>query len=333
MAYHGRPILFTVRAETVSATAVKQLQDLHRRKSLFVTSRAVMLFVLTLVAVPWAWKNARYRYWDRRGVIRLSLFVFAVQMVVWLLGAMHSLELIDELRRATLASMRALGTAALVAVLYVALEPYARKQWPQLLIAWSRVLSGRTRDPVVGEHILVGICVGCFWALMFAAERALVVALGWTLRHPVGSEVVVDKLVGLRVAMSSYLDAVPYAIVRSLVFLLLLAALRALVGKPRPAAVLATVILFAYSMPQGAHLATTGVFMGLGGAVVGVWLMTRFGLLALASALLSGTILSSSPMSLHFTQWYSDSTVCALGLVAVMIAFAYSSARRRTVPT
>src|SRR5262245_35353667 len=43
---------------------------------------------------------------------------------------------------------------------YLAVEPYVRRLWPNTLIAWSRVLEGRFRDPLVGRHILLGAIAG-----------------------------------------------------------------------------------------------------------------------------------------------------------------------------
>jgi uncharacterized membrane protein YjjB (DUF3815 family) len=49
---------------------------------------------------------------------------------------------------------------------YLALEPYARRLWPTMLVAWTRLLSGRMRDPLVGKSILVGTVCGSLMALL-----------------------------------------------------------------------------------------------------------------------------------------------------------------------
>jgi len=43
---------------------------------------------------------------------------------------------------------------------YVAFEPYLRRYVPNTLIAWSRLLDGRWRDPLVGGHLLAGVTLG-----------------------------------------------------------------------------------------------------------------------------------------------------------------------------
>jgi serine/threonine-protein kinase len=39
---------------------------------------------------------------------------------------------------------------------YLAIEPYVRRWWPTTLVAWSRALDGRFRDPMVGRDVLLG---------------------------------------------------------------------------------------------------------------------------------------------------------------------------------
>ena len=45
-------------------------------------------------------------------------------------------------------------------LLYMALEPYARRRWPHMLISWKRLLAGRLRDPLVGRDVLIGCVAG-----------------------------------------------------------------------------------------------------------------------------------------------------------------------------
>jgi serine/threonine-protein kinase len=49
-------------------------------------------------------------------------------------------------------------------------EPYVRRLWPKTLIAWSRVLEGRLRDPLVGRHILLGALAGVAATLLIHLE-------------------------------------------------------------------------------------------------------------------------------------------------------------------
>ena len=48
------------------------------------------------------------------------------------------------------------SSALLLCAGYLAIEPYVRRWWPTTLVAWSRALDGRFRDPMVGRDVLLG---------------------------------------------------------------------------------------------------------------------------------------------------------------------------------
>ena len=50
----------------------------------------------------------------------------------------------------------ALLVACTVWVLYVALEPHARRLWPTSMFGWARLLDGRLKDPLIGRDVLIG---------------------------------------------------------------------------------------------------------------------------------------------------------------------------------
>jgi hypothetical protein len=51
-------------------------------------------------------------------------------------------------------------------MLYMALEPYVRRHWPQAIISWSRLVAGRLRDPLVGRDVLWGVALGVVWSVV-----------------------------------------------------------------------------------------------------------------------------------------------------------------------
>ena len=63
-------------------------------------------------------------------------------------------------------------------IFYVALEPYVRRRLPQIMIAWSRLLGGGVRDPLVGGHLLIGAAFGVGFAALrlnrFSARSAAI---------------------------------------------------------------------------------------------------------------------------------------------------------------
>ena len=63
-------------------------------------------------------------------------------------------------------------------VLYLALEPYVRRYWPQAIISWTRVLGGRWRDPLVGRDVLYGVILGVLFCDLYGLRYHLEARLG-----------------------------------------------------------------------------------------------------------------------------------------------------------
>jgi eukaryotic-like serine/threonine-protein kinase len=103
-------------------------------------------------------RNIVRRRGDLLGANRLAAFVLFMLLVTWALKADHVAGF-GEFRLLIAGLSWSLFCGSLVWVLYMALEPWIRRRWPQALITWTRLLQGRLRDPLVGRDILVGITV------------------------------------------------------------------------------------------------------------------------------------------------------------------------------
>jgi len=301
------------------------------RETVVTSSLRIVFLLITIVAIPLAWLNYRAGRSDRTGAMRLAILVVVIQFAAWLLRAKHVSDFNTELLNICLAGLQAIGVAALLGLFYIALEPLARRYWPDMLITWSRALSLRWRDPIVGQHLLVGVCVGCFWALFVASERALVSSLGWDVRPSLVIETIANNLLGGRVALAGYLGALPYAMFRGLLFLLLLAVLRALVRRPILAAVLAALIIAPMIVPRGAHVYTSWFAIGIGGLAVLIWVMISYGLVTLIVALYVTFVLNTSPITFNLNAWYADQSLYVLAIVAALAAYGFSTARSGTL--
>lgn len=123
---------------------------------------------------------------DRQGAARLVWALAVLSLGGLMLRADHVLAPLSEI---TIGSQIA-GQIAVYAinwVVYIALEPIARRRWPDLLVSWNRVLMGRFRDPLVGRDLLIGAVAGLAMTLHLAvlpeswgawreAPRALVIS-------------------------------------------------------------------------------------------------------------------------------------------------------------
>lgn len=155
-ALRGRPVEFRIvhpwsRPRGASAPSSGRAGRLAYY-SLFIT--------LVLTAAVMARRNLRMGRGDRRGAVRVALFLVVTTMVGWTLTFNH----VPRLDQQLFSFIGGLGLALFLGLslwlFYLAMEPPVRRLWPQLLVSWSRVLVGRFRDPLVGAHVLLGALLG-----------------------------------------------------------------------------------------------------------------------------------------------------------------------------
>src|SRR6185295_7712614 len=58
-------------------------------------------------------------------------------------------------------------------VMYLAIEPYVRRFWPDGLLGWTRLLSGRLRDPRAGRDVLIGLTLAAGTMALETAQGLL----------------------------------------------------------------------------------------------------------------------------------------------------------------
>ncbi len=163
-ALRGRPVYFEAIFpwSTPARTSAALLNAAERATIVFFVVTAAALIA---VAAVLASRNVRAGRGDRRGAVRLSTFILGCMFVAWVFGETH----VAALGEATLLAM-ALSWALLVAgccwLGYLAAEPFVRRQWPHMLVAWTRLLGGRVRDPLVGRDVLIGCAAGAVTAVL-----------------------------------------------------------------------------------------------------------------------------------------------------------------------
>jgi hypothetical protein len=87
-----------------------------------------------------ALRNLRLGRGDRRNATRLALLVTGLYLAIWILLVNHVLTLYELILMLTATSVF-LAIGGLFWILYVAIEPFIRRRWPQILVSWTRLLS------------------------------------------------------------------------------------------------------------------------------------------------------------------------------------------------
>ncbi|MDQ3180500.1 MAG: hypothetical protein M3Q33_08270, partial [Acidobacteriota bacterium] len=158
-AYQGKPVYFQI-----VAPWDKPLRQEETFSSAAVRAAGVILILVFLsvvaVGIFLARRNFRRGRSDTKGAFKVSLFTFLVSLTASLLVADHIPSLFRELPILFKIIGDSLFSAALIGLIYFALEPYVRRRWSSLIISWSRLLAGDWRDPLVGRDILVGGLLG-----------------------------------------------------------------------------------------------------------------------------------------------------------------------------
>ena len=97
---------------------------------------------------------------DQRGAARLAIIGLLVQIAAWAIGGHHLSSPAEEVNSFFRVFGNLLFQAAELWVLYLALEPYGRRFWPDGLLGWTRLFTGHVRDPRIGREILIGAALG-----------------------------------------------------------------------------------------------------------------------------------------------------------------------------
>ena len=178
-AYRGRPVAFEVIEPWSEPEAKSWSRPSDILRSSWGSLVHLLIYVFALVvAALLARRNLGLGRGDRRAAIRIALFTFFLTMLQWLFAAHHvpSRKEVDLFLGALYV---ACFTFAFVWVLYMALEPYVRRVWPQMMISWVRLMAGRFRDPLVGRDVLVGCLVGSPGAILLQADVFVSFLSGW----------------------------------------------------------------------------------------------------------------------------------------------------------
>ena len=281
---------------------------------------ALLLFGIVMACVV-ARRNSRLGRGDMKGATRLAGFVSLMVLLAWALGASHVPDL-EEIALLMVGAARALTIGALTWVLYLALEPYARRMWPQTLIGWSRILAGGWRDPLVSKDVLFGLAFGIAQATQIYGHRFLTERYGGNL-----DQQDLFTLVSLRHLAAELVSRVPTSVAGALLFFMLMFGLRTLLRRQWLAVGVFVLLIGAVSAignSSGAPL-VDGVFQALGLALA-LTALLRYGLLAMVALIVSATVLAGFPLTLDFSAWNIGYSLFALGVLAALAIAAFRTA-------
>ncbi|HEY8232917.1 MAG TPA: protein kinase [Vicinamibacteria bacterium] len=324
--YRGRPVWFEIkdpwtRPEREQASP---LTPVRRRVQAF-----YIVFLVTLIAVACglAYRNLSLGRGDRRGAFRLALTLVALATGAWALRAHHAVEPAHEIGSFVMGAGLSLLVAAIVWLLYLALEPYVRRLRPWTLVSWTRLLNGGVRDPVVGRDVLAGMTFGTGLALANVLARACEESLGYPERPP--ELVALDVLLSPRMLLSFVLGSPLDATVAGLALLLLFLVLRLATRRDWIAALLVVAFLVSGDLVEAG--AQGGVIWLLVPLSLVAWsgfllLLLRLGVLAAITAVWTANMLIVPALAYAPGRWTGDAVFVVLPLLLGVAVLAFRSA-------
>lgn len=283
----------------------------------------ISVYLIVLVAsVLIARRHLRQGAGDRRGAGRVALFYFTVKMGVWLFTEHHNGSLLYEFKVFFFSLSSAVFMAGFLWVLYIAIEPHIRKRWPQRIISWSRLLAGSFRDPMIGRDILLGAVFGAALILLttFGFICARLFGLPPQLALNPGSE-----LIGSHLFVLKFADQITASLYLAFFAFFILLLLVIFVRRERLALLVLWVLITTLSMlVTQTDIRGTPVVAVYGLLVV--FVLYRYGLLALVFAMFLGHLWVFFPMTSEFTAWYAADFVISLVIcLALTLYGAYTS--------
>jgi len=256
---------------------------------------------------------------DRRGALRLAYVIFATLIMLWLCRA-HIVPTLDMLLPFFLAISTALFCSGLIWMLYLSLEPYVRRHWPQTLVSWNRLLMGQLRDPLVGRDVLFGVILGIIWIVIFQVRGLL------TMKNGAPPEFYsTDYLMGGRRALGAWLLHIPGAIQGTLLFFFLLFVLRVLLRKEWLAAIVFVGLWVALkTLGSDYPWIEAPAWALLYG--VAAFVVFRFGFVPLAVGLFVTDMLLNVPVTVDFSSWYATGSLLPLLSVVALAVWGFYNA-------
>ena len=319
-AFHGVPVVFDVNGPWSAPGVAGD----HRRSVLSeaaAAANALIAFGLIAAGLFLVRSNLRAGRADRRGALRVALYFLVAAFLCGVLAAHWPASLPWTWSVFSRVAGNSLFGAAFVWLAYMALDPFARRYWPDLLISWNRLLAGRSRDPLVGRDVLVGVLVGCLLSLFWNFTNVL----PFWYRMP---EVVPDwfdahALDTLPQALAVFIYKQIMAIIAALAVTLILVLAR-LVLRRKGLALIVTCLAISFLMfrVQSPYMVPASLLSALLITVV----LVRSGILVCGTAIFVLDVLGAFPMTLDLSRWYAGRSVAIMLFVLAMAAYGFKSA-------
>ncbi len=307
-AFQGKPVSFEIIGPWTRAAQMEPVQ-LQGRRLIQVVIQLIAYGLVIITAILGgifiARRNIKLGRGDRRGAMRVALFVLALLASMWILGLPHG-----SFTNLLLSAY----AAVLMWIFYIAIEPFVRRRWPRILVSWTRLISGNWRDPLVARDIFVGLTFGFFTSCLSLIINAIPSPSSWAGFNRV-SAIDLGSVIGARFSILTFLGELWEGLFLGLAFVCFLVIMRLLL-RNQIAAIAACILI-------SSMIWIPGPAAGLTISALVYFLMLRFGLLAATVSSVPYGLILASPMTLQASAWYSGYGYLALAIFAAIVLYAF----------
>ena len=311
----GRPVYFSLR-EPWTASGLMPTDMPSVQSAVWAM---LMFLLLGITGALLAIRNLRLGRVDLAGATRLATVLFLLRVIASALTADYPYGGLELITLVTLLIAEALFLSALVWVGYAALEPHVRRRWPEALISWARLISGRWRDPRVGRDVLIGVTTAVGILLCIEAADQINIRLGLMSSLSVTTPEMLD---GWRFLIGGLLDRPIDAVLISFALLLLLLVTTLFVRSRKLAM---AIVVAAFLGPQliGGRLPVATIVVGVAVIATAVVMLWRVGVLPLIVSLISAPALDDQPLPLGLSVWFAPFGWFAAACVVALACYGF----------
>jgi predicted Ser/Thr protein kinase len=321
--YRGRPVMFDVIGEWTRAARQDFPKETQTARLTSVLGNLVLWGLLAGTAIL-AHRHVRSGRADRNGAFNLGTAVFLTTMAGWAVAG-HVSNASAEFNRFIQGVAISLFQSAFLYLAYLALEPFVRRLWPTNIITWTRLMSGRVRDPLVGRDLLIGTTIGCAITAVTLLYNFVPPMLGQPEPMPNLGGSAVGALAGSRNLIAQVFQQVGWSLQNSMLFVMLFATLRHAMRSVRfgrAIAFLICVVIFSITSSRSNQFESGYVWFDIAfnAMVISVFLVIiqKFGLFASTVMFFVNAVVNSFLITFDSSRLYADQSWALLILITGM---------------
>ena len=311
--FQGKPIYF----ETIypwDQPARQELPPESSSQSIFIFSVITVFIIAVIGSALLVRRNLKLGRGDLAGATRLAFVYFIPRMLLWIFEEHHNGNLDTEFTTFFGQLSASVFAGLFLWALYVALEPFVRRRWPQRIISWSRLLRGDFRDPLVGRDILIGAVGGGLVIISTLVTPAVQRWVGrpYQLISNPGSEIIGSHFWG------RFVSQLTAGLFLSFISLFLLLLFVVIMRRESLALSLLFVLLTIFGTLVSYQTLVVLPTAALSAAIM-LFILYRYGFLALCAMMFFAHLWVFYPITTELRAWYAIDFVIA-GIICIALA-------------